>query len=117
VTGDGDFAHEELARLDHLFGEALRLAASPHGETDAAQILIRVPLAEACSLWRARGLQPERMIIMLKRTWRRMRDTSATANPGAQDAQDALDRVVRDCIEQYFAAQPTPATSAPNPRS
>jgi hypothetical protein len=103
MTSDSVYEHDdELARLDCLFVEALRLDAGPRRRAHSTPALHAAPLAEACRLSRARGLQPERVIIMLKGTWGRLRDTSYAS---LDEAHDALDRAVSTCIEQYFAEQ------------
>jgi hypothetical protein len=101
MTSDSAYVHDdELALLDGLFVEALRLDAGSRRRMPPTQDFGAAPMAEACRLSRERGLQPERVIIMLKGTWARLRDTSY---PTLDEAHDALDRAVRTCIEQYFA--------------
>jgi hypothetical protein len=105
MTGDTLPEHDdELARLDRLFTEALRVDAAPRRLTSPAKSAIAVPLAEACRLSRGRGLPPEQVIILLKGTWGRLRDTSYET---LDEAHDALDRAVSACIVQYFAEHAT----------
>jgi len=101
VTTDGGFGYDdELELVDRLFAEALRHAASPKADGEPAKSPMGAALAEACRLSRARGLEPERVIILLKGTWGRVRDTHYAS---ADAAQDALDRTITACIHHYFA--------------
>ena len=96
----------ELDRVDELLTQALSLAASPSRHSAATAAPMCEALAEACRLARARAMQPEQMIIMMKGVWGRMRD----AQYATRDlAQEALDRAVSACIREYFAEDTGPA--------
>lgn len=104
----------ELARLEQLLSDALRQGGSSRRDSRAPKSAMGVALAEACRIARARGLNPEQVIIMLKGCWERLRDSSY---PTRDDAQEALDRAVTACIEQYFAEQTSSSASrAPFPQ-
>lgn len=106
MTAGAGFERDELTRLEGLFAEALRLHA-PARRGPGWKGSIVLALAEACGICRARGLPPERVIIMLKETWWRLRNAYLTAD----EAQEALEHAVTACIEQYFAEESAPTES------
>jgi len=105
----GSQVDDELALLDRLLVASLEAASSPRRDGESAKSAMTRTLAEACKVCRRRGLQPESMIIMLKSTWARLRETRYATR---DEAQIALDRAVTACIELYFA-EPGSSTERP----
>ena len=98
--GNASLQHDaELARLDDLLTQALRLASAVPGRRASTQPPMTAPLAEACRVAHARALPPERVIVLLKGAWERVRDTDF---PTRNEAQLALERAVTVCVQQYF---------------
>jgi hypothetical protein len=99
VPTDKDHA---LALVDDLLTQALRSATAPASPHRTTTTPMTASLAEACRLARVCGVPPERLIVMLKAVWQRLRDVPFATR---DDAQAALDRVVSACIRDYFADQ------------
>jgi hypothetical protein len=100
VSGSDLTGEDEIARLELLLAEALRLALLARRNAASEKTSVRSVLADACDIARARALYPEQVIIMLKAAWTRLGDSGVT---NQHDAQAALDGAVAVCIQEYFA--------------
>ena len=62
---------------------------------------VREAIRELCDDAHRRHLQPEQLLIAIKGAWRAMPESRSGARVAA--SQDALDRFISLCIEEFYA--------------
>ena len=62
---------------------------------------VRRAMSLVCNEVRRRGLPVERLIILLKEQWFTLTDDG---NGGNMRARDALEEIIRTCIDEFYAS-------------
>lgn len=102
IEPGGTAAASEWSTASHeLVVDALR-GALRVGRDGNSRRTTRDALRKLGAAARENGLRAEHVLIMVKKAWREMPEVHRLPR---SDAEDALERVITLCIEEFFASQ------------
>lgn len=90
---------ESLRELARLALHGAILASERASDSDGP---VRVLLRRACDFARAREIQVEKLLILIKESWHELPESRRRSH---SDSQVMLARVVSLCIEEYYTRQ------------
>lgn len=89
----------ESGALPDLLRQSLRRVLTDTRYSTSDDAKLRVALRGVCERARTDGVRAEHLLIVLKESWRDLPERRALQS---YEADDALARVIRACIDEYY---------------